>query len=143
MAVFTRINGNAQNVENVGSGGQAFSSAAGTLGYVVSTGIGKPVQAFTINSNVSMTSQVGTGQAVETILRTIGVNSTLLAYQVDSAAIGGVTQGLISVLIEDSSWNATDLQANIVALGVDGNGYNYTGIKVAAPGLKLVTTAGN
>ena len=139
MAVFTRTNGNAQNVVSVGN--IALSTEASSLGVPISTGIGKPIQAFSVNANVAFTTALGTGEAVEAILRTIGTNSTLLAYQVSSAGIGGVTNGLISVVIEESSWNATDLEANIVALGTV-SGVNLTGVKVAQPGLKFVTTAG-
>ena len=139
MAVFTRTNGNAQNVVSVGA--VALSTEASTLGTIVSTGIGKPVQAFSINANVAFTTALGTGEAVEAILRVLGVNSTLLAYQVSSAGLGGVTNGLVSVLVEESSWNATDLEANIVALDTV-SGVNLTGVKVAEPGLKFVTTAG-
>ena len=140
MAVFTRTNGNAQNVVSVGN--IALSTEADSLGIPISTGIGKPIQAFSINANVALTAALGTGEAVEAILRTVGLNSTLLAYQVGNAGIGGVTNGLISVIIEDSSWNATDLQANIVALGTVST-VNLTGVKVAQPGLQFVTTAGN
>jgi len=139
MAVFTRTNGNAQNVVSVGN--IAFSTEASSLGVPISTGIGKPIQAFSVNANVALTTALGTGEAVEAILRTIGINSTLLAYQVSSAGIGGVTNGLLSVVIEDSSWNATDLEANIVALGTVSS-VNLTGVKVAQPGLRFVTTAG-
>jgi len=139
MAVFTRTNGNAQNVVSVGN--IALSTEASSLGVPISTGIGKPIQAFSVNANVALTTALGTGEAVEAILRTIGLNSTLLAYQVSSAGIGGVTNGLLSVVIEDSSWNATDLEANIVALGTVSS-VNLTGIKVAQPGLRFVTTAG-
>ena len=133
MAVFTRTNGNAQNVVSVGN--IALSDAASSANVLISTGIGKPVQAFAINSNVSMTSQLGTGQGVETILRVLGLNSTLLAYQVGTANNGAVSNGLLSVLIEDSAWNATDLQANIRA--ATSSGYNTTGIVVTQPGLRL------
>lgn len=139
MAVFTRTNGNAQNVVSVGN--IALSTEASSLGVPISTGIGKPIQAFSVNANVALTTALGTGEAVEAILRTIGLNSTLLAYQVSSAGIGGVTNGLLSVVIEDSSWNATDLEANIVALGTVSS-VNLTGVKVAQPGLRFVTTAG-
>jgi hypothetical protein len=135
MAVFTRTNGTAQVVVSVGN--VALSTAASTANVLVSTGIGKPVQAFAINSNVSMTANLGTGQSVETILRTIGLNSTLLAYQVGTANNGSVSNGLLSVLIEDSAWTTTDLQANIRAVGTDSNGFNYTGIVVTQPGLRL------
>lgn len=139
MAVFTRTNGNAQNVVSVGN--IALSTEASSLGVPISTGIGKPIQAFSVNANVALTTALGTGEAVEAILRTIGLNSTLLAYQVSSAGIGGVTNGLLSIVIEDSSWNATDLEANIVALGTVST-VNLTGVKVAQPGLRFVTTAG-
>ena len=88
-----------------------------------------------------MTTALGTGEAVEAILGVFGQKATLLAYQVGSAGTGGVTNGLVSVLTEDNSWTTTDLEANIVALGT-ATGTNLTGVKVAEPGLKLVTTAG-
>lgn len=139
MPVFTRTNGNAQNVVSVGN--ISLSTEASSLGVPISTGIGKPIQAFSINANVAFTTALGTGEAVEAILRTVGINSTLLAYQVSSAGIGGVTNGLLSVVIEESSWNAADLEANIVALGTVST-VNLTGVKVAQPGLRFVTTAG-
>jgi hypothetical protein len=139
MAVFTRTNGNAQNVVSVGN--IALSTEASSLGVLISTGIGKPVRAFTVNSNVALTTALGTGEAVEAILGVFGQKATLLAYQVGSAGIGGITNGLVSILTEDNSWTTTDLEANIVALGT-ATGTNLTGVKVAEPGLKLVTTAG-
>jgi hypothetical protein len=135
MAVFTRTNGTASAVVSVGN--IALSTEASSANVLISTGIGKPVQAFAINSNVAMTANLGTGEAVETILRTIGINSTLLAYQVGTANNGAVANALLSVLIEESSWSTTDLQANIRAVGTDSNGYNYTGIVVTQPGLRL------
>jgi hypothetical protein len=140
MAVFTRTNGNAQNVVSVGN--VALSTEASTLGTIVSTGIGKPIRAFSVNSNVALTTALGTGEAVEAILGVFGQKATLLAYQVSSAGIGGVTNGLVSVVVEDNSWTTTDLQANIVALGTVSS-VNLTGVKVAEPGLQFVTTAGN
>ncbi len=140
MAVFTRTNGNAQNVVSVGN--VALSTEASTLGTIVSTGIGKPIRAFSVNSNVALTTALGTGEAVEAILGVFGQKATLLAYQVSSAGIGGVTNGLISVVVEDNSWTTTDLTANIVALGTVSS-VNLTGVKVAEPGLQFVTTAGN
>ena len=133
MAVFTRTNGNAQNVVSVGN--IALSTEAASANVLISTGIGKPVQAFAINSNVSMTANLGTGGGVETILRTIGLNSTLLAYQLGTANNGAVSNGLLSVLIEESEWTAASLQANIRA--ATASTYNTTGIVVTQPGLRL------
>jgi len=126
MAVFTRTNGNAQTVVSVGN----VALSAETTGVIISTGIGKPVQAFGITANATVATQMGVGEAVETILRATGLNSTLLAYQVDAA--------LVSVLVEQSAWDTTDLQANInAALSAAENNYTVT---VTDVGLKLATS---
>ena len=133
MAVFTRTNGNAQNVVSVGN--IALSTEAASANVLISTGIGKPVQAFAVNSNVSMTTQFGTGEGVETILRAIGLTTTLLAYQVGTANNGAVSNGLLSVLIEEANVTAAELQTSIRA--ATDSTYNTTGIVVTQPGLRL------
>ena len=133
MAVFTRTNGNAQNVVSVGN--IALSTEAASANVLISTGIGKPVQAFAINSNVSMTTQFGTGEGVETILRAIGLTTTLLAYQVGTANNGAVANGLLSVLIEEANVTAAELQTSIRA--ATDSTYNTTGCTVTQPGLRL------
>jgi len=133
MAVFTRTNGNAQNVVSVGN--IALSTEAASANVLISTGIGKPVQAFAINSNVSMTTQFGTGEGVETILRAIGLTTTLLAYQVGTANNGAVSNGLLSVLIEEANVTAAELQTSIRA--ATDSTYNTTGVVVTPPGLRL------
>ena len=133
MAVFTRTNGNAQNVVSVGN--IALSTEAASANVLISTGIGKPVQAFAVNSNVSMTTQFGTGEGVETILRAIGLTTTLLAYQVGTANNGAVSNGLLSVLIEDANVTAAELQTSIRA--ATDSTYNSSGVVVTQPGLRL------
>ena len=133
MAVFTRTNGNAQNVVSVGN--IALSTEAASANVLISTGIGKPVQAFAVNSNVSMTTQFGTGEGVETILRAIGLTTTLLAYQVGTANNGAVSNGLLSVLIEEANVTAAELQTSIRA--ATDSTYNSSGVVVTQPGLRL------
>ena len=133
MAVFTRTNGNAQNVVSVGN--IALSTEAASANVLISTGIGKPVQAFAINSNVSMTTQFGTGEGVETILRAIGLTTTLLAYQVGTANNGAVANGLLSVLIEEANVTAAELQTSIRA--ATNSTYDSSGVVVTQPGLRL------
>ena len=133
MAVFTRTNGNAQNVVSVGN--IALSTEAASANVLISTGIGKPVQAFAVNSNVSMTTQFGTGEGVETILRAIGLTTTLLAYQVGTANNGAVANGLLSVLIEEANVTAAELQTSIRA--ATDSTYNSSGVVVTQPGLRL------
>ena len=134
MAVFTRSNGNAQNVVSVGN--ITLSSEASSINVIISTGIGKPIQAFAINSAVAMTTELGTGDGVETLLRVIGANATILAYQVCTANNGSVTNGLLSVLTEESAWTATTLQADLRA--ATSAGFNTSAITVVSPGLQLV-----
>ena len=140
MAVFTRTNGNAQEVVSVGDT-VSVSTEAASINKLISVGIGKPVQGFSINSAVALTTALGSNEAVEAILSTVALNGTVLAYQVTSAGIGGITNGLLSVLVEDSAWDATDLEANVVALGTVST-VDLSGAKVAEPGLKFVTAAG-
>lgn len=132
MAVFTRTNGNAQSVEATGAG--PWGTEALSLLVPISTGIGKPVQCFRILSNsASFATELGTGEAVEAALRVLGLQSTLLVYQINTVAI--------STMIEESAWTATDLQANLQALGtaVGTNSFNFSGVTVSDAGFKLTT----
>jgi hypothetical protein len=129
MAVFTRTNGNAQNVVSVGN--ISLSTEADTVGVPVSTGIGKPIQCFGITANTSTyNTNLGTGEAAEITLRAVGLNATLLAYQANAT--------LLSVIVEDSAWNTTDLQANINTL-LQAGGFNWS-TTVTNVGLKLQTS---
>ena len=129
MAVFTRTNGNAQNVVSVGN--IALSTEASTVGVPVSTGIGKPIQCFGITANTSTyNTNTGTGEAAEITLRALGLNATLLAYQVDGQ--------LLSAVVEESAWNTTDLKANIDA-ALQAGGFNWS-TTVTNVGLKLATS---
>ncbi len=129
MPVFTRTNGNAQNVVSVGN--IALSTEASTIGVPVSTGIGKPIQCFGITANTStFNTNLGTGEAAEITLRAVGLNATLLAYQVDGQ--------LMSVVIEESAWNTTDLKANVDA-ALQAGGYDWS-TTVTNVGLKLATS---
>lgn len=135
MAVFTRTNGNALGVVNV----DVYLASATANATLISTGISKHPQFFGITSNITTTNynwanQLGTGYGAEAVLRVIGQNATILAYQPDAA--------LLSVCIEESSWTATDLQANLRALGasVGTSALNYTGLTVTDVGMKLATS---
>ena len=129
MAVFTRTNGDLNGVNHV----DITPTANGS---VVATGIGKAPQFFRIVSNITTTNynwanQLGTGYGGEAVMQVIGTKATVLAYQPDAVAL--------SVMIETSDWNATDLQANLRALGesVGTDTLNYTGLTVTDNGFKL------
>ena len=107
MAVFTRTNGDAGGVRNVDAG-RSLANAV-----IINTGIAAPLTAYKVtfgNGNIGG-SELGTGGAVETALRTISGNATVLAYQADAGSI-------LSVLVERSGW-ASDavLQQTLINLG--------------------------
>jgi hypothetical protein len=93
MAVFTRINGDAAGQVNVDAG-RAFANAA-----VINTGIASPIQFYKIAGFTSgnLAAELTTGGAVETILRIVEGNATVLAYQVDATP-------QISIITERSGW---------------------------------------
>jgi hypothetical protein len=129
MAVFTRTNGNAQTVAATGAG--PWGTEALSTAVVVSTGIGKPVQCFGITANTgSWATAMGTGEATEMALRAVGLNATLLAYQTNTT--------LLSVMIEESAWNTTDLKANVDAALAAGS-VNWV-TTVTDVGFKLATS---
>ena len=113
MAVFTRINGDAAGVVQVDAG-RAFANAS-----IINTGIAAPLSAYKVSFAAGTTGNIAaeltTGGAVETVLRTVSGNATVLAYQVDAAA-AGVQQ--LSVLVERSGWvSDTSLTTALTALG--------------------------
>lgn len=96
MAVFTRINGDAAGVVNVDAG-RSFANAT-----IINTGVAAPLSVFKINfpmvaGGSNLAAELTTGGAVESVIRYIEANATVLAYQVDSNA-------QLSVLVERSGW---------------------------------------
>jgi len=133
MAIQKRYNGSSDGVVNVDR-----SRADAPAAKVISTGIGKHPTAFKITGGATFVPEMGTGGAVEAILRTMQVAATTIAYQVDTAQL--------SVLVEATGWvDDAALQAALVALGnraADANvpvtAYDFTALVVSsASGIKL------
>ena len=109
MAIQTRVEGTAQAVKNVGT------VTTNSNAVIISTGIAGPIQAFkitTLGVTANLAAELGTGGAVEAMLRTIAVNGTVLAYQVDTDS----ATSQLSVLTERSSDTAASLQTAIRAI---------------------------
>ena len=103
MAVFTRINGDAGGVMNSDQG-RTFANAI-----IINTGIAAPLTAYKIAgvTNGNLAAELTVGGAVESLLRIISGNATVLAYQTDTGA-------QLSVLVERSGWASdTALQTAI------------------------------
>jgi len=106
MPIQTRYAGDANGVNNVDA---AYD---GTVGTQVATGLTKSPTAFSIKLGKSQTfssADSTTGGVVETILRQVAVDSTIVMYQVDTSQI--------SVLLEATGSNVATIATRIQALG--------------------------
>ena len=134
MAVFTRTNGDAAGVVQVDAG-RAFANAT-----IINTGIAAPLGAYKIAAitgtgagGANLAAELTVGGAVETILRAISANATILAYQVDST-------GQISLLTERSAWSAADMQTVIRALPDPSTGFQGGNIGAVSNVVVLAAT---
>jgi hypothetical protein len=107
MAVFTRTNGDAGGVRNVDAGA-SFANAT-----IINTGIAAPLTAYKVAGIIptgggagNLAAELTVGGAVETILRIVSGNASILAYQVDS-------NQQLSILTERSGWTDTTIQAAV------------------------------
>ena len=126
MPIQTRYAGDANGVNN-------FDSGRGFLGNIVATGLTKSPTAIKVtlaNSQTFTTSELATGGAVETILRTIALDSTIVMYQADTDRL--------SVLLEATGNTTANIGARITSLGNVGIAANvYCG-----PGVSVSSTNG-
>ena len=126
MPIQTRYAGDANGVNNVDSG-------RGFLGNIVATGLTKSPTALKVtlaNSQTFTTTELATGGAVETILRAIGQDSTIVMYQADTDRL--------SILLEATGSTTATLQTRVQALGNVGSAANiYCG-----PGVSVSSTNG-
>jgi hypothetical protein len=122
MAIFTRRAGDAQQVRNVGTYGTLNANAA-----IINTGLNAPVTCFKVSfiaGTANLAAELGTGGAVETIIRTLSSNAQPVMYQVD-AGTSGAQQ--VSILAERSAMSATELQTILQASGNIGGAGNVYG----------------
>ena len=122
MAIFTRRAGDAQQVRNVGGYGTLNANAQ-----IISTGLNAPVTCFKVSfiaGTANLAAELGTGGAVETILRTLSSNAQPVMYQID-AGTSGAQQ--VSILAERSAMSAAELQTILQASGNIGGAGNVYG----------------
>jgi hypothetical protein len=121
MAVFTRINGDAGGVMNSDQG-RTFANAT-----IINTGIAAPLAAYKITGIIptgggagNLAAELTTGGAVETLLRIISGNATVLAYQTDS-------NQQLSVLVERTGWSSDTVLQNAIRQTTAGDGSGNIG----------------
>lgn len=154
MAIQTRYVGDSNGIVNVDNNLNSIGTGA-----IIATGLTKPPLAFKITATSSagnIALETVTGGAVETILRNIAIDSTVVMYQVETT--GGTTSNQISVLLEatgagpaNSGYGAQTFTPTTVAtaltsrlqalnssgnIGVAGNIW-AAGISVTSGGFKL------
>ena len=110
MAVFNRVTGDSQNVQNVGGDVTRNANAK-----IISTGIAGPLNVYNIEVVGNLAAELGGPNgsgvvgAVETLLKTISSNASVLAYQVNGANTGtaaGALGASMTVLVERSGWTS-------------------------------------
>lgn len=131
-----RVHGSSQSVQNVGT------VTLNANAVIVNTGINSPIQAYKIGTlgatanlaaELGNPSPAGVAGAVDTLLKVVSANATILAFQVDAA--GASAQ--LSVITERSSWSDADLQTAVRALGANIGSYGNV-----FPALATVSSAG-
>lgn len=110
MPYQTRYAGDANGVNNFDA------TVNGALGTIVATGLTKSPTALKLTGMGNFVAgESATGGAVESILRSIAIDSTIVMYQVDSTQI--------SVLLEATGSNAATINTRVQALtGTTGTG---------------------
>lgn len=136
-----KVHGSSAGLNNL-EGGQSFANAT-----IINTGIAPPIQAYkitTLGATANLAAELGEPSgaglvgAVETLIKTITTNASILAYQVDS--VGSTAQ--LSVITERSGWTAADLQTVIRTLSHNGTpGANIGAYGNVFPALATVTTS--
>lgn len=137
-----KVHGNSAGLNNL-ENGQSFANAV-----IINTGIAPPIQAYkitTLGATANLAAELGEPSpaglvgAVETLIKTISTNASILAYQVDSN--GSTAQ--LSVITERSGWSAADLQTVIRTLSHNGTpGANIGAYGNVFPALATVTSTG-
>lgn len=125
MAVFTRVNGDAQGINNLGSASKANANAA-----VIVTGIANPISFIRVEVGGNLAAQLGSGGAVESILNSVSANATVMGYQIDSTLDAGALGSQVSVLVERSAWTSNAALASVIAAAGTVNGLSLSGVRV-------------
>jgi hypothetical protein len=133
----TRVHGDSQAVVNVGDSITQNANAV-----IIDTGIASPVSAIkVIAATGNLAAELGSpnndgkASAVETLLKTIAANASILAFQVDN----NTANVQLSVIVERSGWGSDlQLQTAVRALGSNIGAFGVVNMSAAA----VSTTSG-
>lgn len=125
MAVFTRVNGDALGVNNLGSAAKTNANSN-----VIVTGVANPISFFAVEVAGNLAAQLGTGGAVESMLTSIAANAVVMGYQIDPTIHAGGLGSQLSVMVERSAWTSNAAVASVIAAAGTVNGMSLTGVRV-------------
>ena len=147
MAVFNRVNGDVQVVNNVGDEYEKNANSR-----VITTGIATPLTVLNIECAGNLAAELrgpngsGVTSAVETLLRTVARSAVVLAYQTNPANTGtaaGAQGASMTVIVERMGWasnafigntaiaTVTDLQTAVRDLGANVGAYGTVDVSTA------------
>lgn len=135
MAIQTRYAGDAQGVNNVDA------TTDGTLATIIATGLTKSPTAISVTLGKGQTFAKGdsaTGGPVESILRQIAIDSTVVMYQVDTTGLSVLCEATGSTTASIGTRIATLANASST-LGT-GNVWANAATVVSTVGFKLATS---
>ena len=121
MAVFTRVNGDAYGVNNVGAPTKTNANAS-----IAITGVSNPISFFVVEVTGNLAAQLGSGGAVESIINSISSNATVLGYQIDPTIHAGGKGSQLSVMVERSAWTSNVALCAVIAAAGTVNGMALT-----------------
>ena len=125
MAVFTRVNGDALGINNLGSASKANANSA-----VIVTGVANPLSFLVVEVAGNLAAQLGSGGAVESIINSISANATVMGYQIDPTIHAGGLGSQVSVLVERSAWTSNAACASVIAAAGTVNSLSLSGVRV-------------
>ena len=125
MAVFTRVNGDAQGINNLGSASKTNANSS-----VIVTGVANPISFIVVEAAGNLAAQLGSGGAVESILNSVSANATVMGYQVDPTIHAGGLGSQVSLMVERSAWTSNAALASVIAAAGAVNGLSLSGVRV-------------
>ena len=134
MAYFDRTHGDSKPVFQSDTLDPTYTSPAAT-GTPVNLA-GPHLDFFGIDLGADPASQLGTGGAVEAVIKAVQQLATVYIYQVQAS---GAANNMSLAVYPVGAWTAGDLQTAIQALGTV-NGYNLGSAAVTNVGFKLAAS---
>lgn len=132
MAVFTRVNGDALGVNNVGSASKTNANAS-----IAITGVANPVSFIVVEVGGNLAAQLGSGGAVESILNSVSANATVMGYEINATNGAGGLGSQVGILVERSAWTTNVALETVIAAAGTVNSLSLAGAKVYNSGFNI------